>query len=290
MPGSCAVRSRSASPRRRPGPRSTRSTADCALYMARALDLDDVVALLESGTNVVTTRGEFFAGGQRLADERSAARHRRVHERAARRSTRPAAARGSSPTRFRSRCCRCSAASSRWRSRSSPILSRRDSPHLLFEQMKFGQPVSAFDDRRSSYLLGEFGPPLGAARRGRGPTGRRVGVQRRGRRRPRNDDDRRRRAAGRIGRRAAHDDRRHQRRATTSCASRANWYCTTDVEPAWDLRPTGWRVRVRGDAPLRRRPPVPDPARRPRFVHAGVHREPTGERDPLRVRAPPGSS
>ena len=30
----------------------------------------------------------------------------------------------------------------------------------------------------------------------------------------------------------------------------ANWYCTTDVEPAWDLRPTGWRVRVRGDAPL----------------------------------------
>ena len=30
----------------------------------------------------------------------------------------------------------------------------------------------------------------------------------------------------------------------------ANWYCTPDVEPAWDLRATGWRVRVRGDAPL----------------------------------------
>ena len=30
----------------------------------------------------------------------------------------------------------------------------------------------------------------------------------------------------------------------------ANWYCTDDVEPAWDLRPTGWRVRVRGDAPF----------------------------------------
>ena len=30
----------------------------------------------------------------------------------------------------------------------------------------------------------------------------------------------------------------------------ANWYCTTDVEPAWDLRPTGWRVRVHGDAPF----------------------------------------
>jgi 4-hydroxy-tetrahydrodipicolinate reductase len=29
-----------------------------------------------------------------------------------------------------------------------------------------------------------------------------------------------------------------------------NWYCTTDIDPAWDLRPTGWRVRVRGDAPF----------------------------------------
>jgi 4-hydroxy-tetrahydrodipicolinate reductase len=28
------------------------------------------------------------------------------------------------------------------------------------------------------------------------------------------------------------------------------WYCVTDVEPAWDLRPTGWRVQVHGDAPL----------------------------------------
>jgi 4-hydroxy-tetrahydrodipicolinate reductase len=31
---------------------------------------------------------------------------------------------------------------------------------------------------------------------------------------------------------------------------RANWYCTTDLEPAWDVRDTGWRVVVDGDAPL----------------------------------------
>ena len=30
----------------------------------------------------------------------------------------------------------------------------------------------------------------------------------------------------------------------------ATWYCTFDIEPAWDLRPTGWRVVVDGDAPL----------------------------------------
>ena len=30
----------------------------------------------------------------------------------------------------------------------------------------------------------------------------------------------------------------------------ANWYVTTDLEPAWDLRETGWRVQVFGDTPL----------------------------------------
>ena len=30
----------------------------------------------------------------------------------------------------------------------------------------------------------------------------------------------------------------------------ANWYVTTDLEPAWDLRETGWRVQVDGDTPL----------------------------------------
>ena len=31
---------------------------------------------------------------------------------------------------------------------------------------------------------------------------------------------------------------------------RATWYCTTELDPAWDLRATGWRVMVEGDAPL----------------------------------------
>src|SRR5262249_26982034 len=44
--------------------------ADCVLYMPRALDLDDVVAFLEAGTNVVTTCGAFFDGGRGLGDER----------------------------------------------------------------------------------------------------------------------------------------------------------------------------------------------------------------------------
>ena len=31
---------------------------------------------------------------------------------------------------------------------------------------------------------------------------------------------------------------------------RSNWYCTTELEPAWELRATGWRVVVDGDTPL----------------------------------------
>ena len=37
--------------------------ADCVLYMARTFAVDDVVGLLESGTNVVTTRGEYWLEG-----------------------------------------------------------------------------------------------------------------------------------------------------------------------------------------------------------------------------------
>ncbi len=40
---------------------------------------------------------------------------------------------------------------------------------------------------------------------------------------------------------------------------RATWYCTTDLDPAWEVRETGWHVSVDGDAPLEvtLRMPVP---------------------------------
>ena len=39
----------------------------------------------------------------------------------------------------------------------------------------------------------------------------------------------------------------------------ACWYCTPDLDPAWDVGSTGWRVRVRGDAPLDVELPFPIP-------------------------------
>jgi 4-hydroxy-tetrahydrodipicolinate reductase len=38
---------------------------------------------------------------------------------------------------------------------------------------------------------------------------------------------------------------------------RANWHCTTALDPAWDLRATGRHVSVEGGRTARRRPEVP---------------------------------
>ena len=231
--------------------------ADCVLYMPRVFDIDDVVGLLGSGTNVVTTRGEIIAGAQRLSDEDRA----RVVDACARGGS-SIYATGSSPG-FITDALPLALLSMQRRVESIEIheyanLSRRDSPHMLFEQMKFGTPVAAFDTSRAGYLLGEFAPALGllaeaaalpveewtctgevaAARRdttllaGEIAAGS-VGAQR----------------TTIIGKHAGADVVRFT----------ANWYCTTDVDPAWDLRPTGWRVRVSGDAPFDVDLPFPIP-------------------------------
>jgi len=225
--------------------------------MPRALELDEVVALLEAGTNVVTTRGELFAGGVRLTDEDRF----RVLDACARGNA-SIYATGSSPG-FITDALPLALLSMQRRVESVEIeefanLSRRDSPHLLFELMGFGRPVESFDARRSSFLLGEFGPPLGVLAE----------------------------AAGRpVDGWTATGEVAAAREATTLVAGElaagsiaaqrttivgrsegddvirfsVNWYCTTDVEPAWDLRPTGWRVRVRGDAPFDVELPFPIP-------------------------------
>ena len=59
---------------------------------------------------------------------------------------------------FRSRCCRCSGASSRIEIDEFADMSRRDSPHMLFEQMGFGKPLDSYNPRRAAYLVGEFSP------------------------------------------------------------------------------------------------------------------------------------
>jgi 4-hydroxy-tetrahydrodipicolinate reductase len=222
--------------------------ADCVLYMASAFAVDDVVPFLEHGTNVVTTCGDLAAGGRALQPE---TRARLVD--ACTRGNASIYATGSSPG-FITDALPYALLSLQRRVDAIEIeefadLSQRDSPDLLFGLMGFGRAPSGVDDARASYLLAAFGPALEELAEAAG--------------RPIDDwsstgDVALARvdttiAAGTLAQGTVAAQR-------TTIVGRSGgdevirfaptWYCTTDLEPAWDLRATGWRVQMRGDAPL----------------------------------------
>jgi hypothetical protein len=128
-------------------------------------------------------------------------------------------------------------------------LSRRDSPDLLFTIMGFGRPPAELDEGRLAHGRTSFGPSLELVADAIGlpldgiEAGGEVAVAAR-------DTTI---AAGTIpagtvaAQRVTVDGMREGR---PLLRFRANWYCTTDLDSPWDLRPTGWRVAVDGDAPL----------------------------------------
>ncbi len=229
--------------------------ADCVLYMPRALELSEVLMLLGGGTNIVTTRGEFHAGGQALGDERLA----RVLE-ACTRGNASIYATGSSPG-FITDALPFALLSMQRHVDAIEIdeyanMSRRDSPHMIFELMGFGRSLDSYSPRRAQYLLGEFAPALDVLME----------------------------AAGRpVDEWACTGEVAAARQATTIAAGTldagtvaaqrnvvtgrsggdevvrftTNWYLTKDLDPRWDLLDTGWRVRVRGDAPFDVSLPLP---------------------------------
>jgi len=221
--------------------------ADCVLYMPRALDVDDVCRLLASGANVVTTRGEFHHPGSMDPETRE-----RV-EVACRTGGTSIHSTGSSPG-FISEAVPLVLASIQRELDHLVIeefadLSRRNSPELLFDLMGYGADPAAFDPGRWSHGAASFGPSLRLVAEAVGlpldsveATGE-VAVARQTTEI----------AAGRLeaGTVAAQRMRvSGLRDGRPLLRFEANWYCTTDVEPAWDLGPTGWRLTVAGDAPL----------------------------------------
>ena len=221
--------------------------ADCVLYMPRALDADDVCRLLASGANVVTTRGEFHHPPSMDPDLRA-----RVEAACADGGT-SIHSTGSSPG-FITEALPLVVTSLQRRLDGLTIdefadLSRRPSPDLLFGIMGFGKAPTAFDERRLSHGRTSFGPSLRLLAE-------RLGL-------PLDDIE----AGGEV----ALASRTVEIAAGTLEAGtvaaqrltvagmrdgrpllrfRAHWYCTTELEPAWDLAATGWRVTVEGDAPL----------------------------------------
>jgi hypothetical protein len=221
--------------------------ADCVLYMPRACDPDVVCRLLASGANVVTTRGEFH----RPASMEPGFRQR--VEAACDRGNASIHSTGSSPG-FITEAVPLVLASIQRRLDDLTIdeyadLSQRDSPALLFEVMGFGQAPAAWDQNRLAHLRSSFGPSLelvadalrlpldsvavdGEVATARHPVRIAAGTL----------------AAGTVaGQRVTVSGMRAGR---ALLRFRATWYCTTDLDPAWDVRPSGWHLTVEGDAPL----------------------------------------
>jgi 4-hydroxy-tetrahydrodipicolinate reductase len=230
--------------------------ADCVLHMPSALELDELVALLDAGTNVITTRGEMFAGGRRLDGEQ-----RTRVQTACTKGGSSIYATGSSPG-FITDALPFALLSLQRRVELIDIqefanLSRRPSPELLFGLMGFGRSLDSYDAAaRSRHLLGEFGPPLDVLMEA---AGRRVDRWRS------EGEVAATRAptailAGEIDAGAVAAQRTTivgEQEGVEVVRFSATWYCTEDLDPAWDLGPTGWRVRVRGDAPLAVELPFP---------------------------------
>ncbi|MCX4614782.1 MULTISPECIES: NAD(P)H-dependent amine dehydrogenase family protein [Streptomyces] len=221
--------------------------ADCVLYMPRACDMDEVCRLLASGANVVTTRGEFH----RAASLDPAVRER--VEAACESGKSSIHSTGSSPG-FITEALPLALSSIQRRLDGLTIeefadLSQRDSPGLLFDVMGFGKPPAEYDERRLSVVRDSFGPSLrmvadtlsipldSVEAEGEVATAPRPVHIAAGTLRPNTVAAQRITVSGLRGGRPL-------------LRFRATWYCTTDLDRAWDVRATGWHITVDGDAPL----------------------------------------
>ena len=205
--------------------------------------------MLASGTNIVTTTSDLFAGGVRFSDENRA----RVLE-ACEQGKSSVWASGSDPG-FITETLPFALLSVQRRIDLIEIeefgdLSYRPSANMVMEQMRFGKPLDEFDpERRKNHLFGEYQPPLSVLAEAAGFT----------------IDEWT--AEGGVAA-AKHDTTivSGEIKAGTAGSQRViitgrsggndvirftqYAYVTMDVDPAWDLRATGWRVRVHGDAPF----------------------------------------
>jgi len=245
--------------------------ADCCIYMPRATGrgptraglsedelVDDVAALLGAGTNVVTTCSDMFARGVRLGDDN----HTRVVE-ACERGNASVWASGSDPG-FATETLPLALLSVQRHVDLIEIeefgdLSHRPSAHMVMEQMRFGKPLAEFDtDRRKKHLFGEYQPPLGVladlagftidewvAEGGVAAAKEDLAI-----------------VAGTIaaGTAAAQRIVIHGRSEGVDRIRFTQYgFVAMDVDPDWDLQPTGWRIRIHGDAPFDVRMPFPVP-------------------------------
>ncbi len=231
---------------------------DCVLYMGDRVDVDVLSRLLESGANVVSTRSEFHHPDGLEPELRE-----RI-ETACAKGNSSLYSTGSSPG-FITEALPLVLLSLQRRLDRLTVeefadMSSRNSPEMIFDLMGYGRDPSHFDPRGveqhggasfagSLRLVAEaLSLPLddvvasGSVAVARQATEVAAG----------------RIEAGTIAAQRLDVTGIHRGRPLLTFS--ANWYLTTDVDPAWDLRQTGWHVLVEGDTPLDLdiRFPVPD--------------------------------
>ena len=222
--------------------------ADCVLYMRQGTDIPELCRLLASGKNVVTTRGDFH--------------HPASMDPATRREIEAACAAGgtsiystgSSPG-FITEALAFPLLSLSRRLDCLTIdefgdMESRNSPDLLFNVMGYAEPMAPFDQRRAEHLKDDFGSSLAQVAAASGieveqwdafgelaAATRDVTI-----------------AAGTIPQGTVAAQRitvQGLRAGKPVLRFRANWYCSREIDqPDWELRESGWRVRVTGDTPL----------------------------------------
>jgi hypothetical protein len=221
--------------------------ADCVLYMPRLCDVDDVCAVLESGANIVTTRGEFHH-----PDSMDPAVRTRV-EAACQLGGTSIHSTGVSPGFITEAVPLVLTSIQRELERLSveefADLSQRDAPELLFDLMGFGNTPADFDQSRWAFGAQSFGPSLRLVAEALSlpldsvESSGEVAVA------VRTTEI----AAGTIEAGAVAAQRVNVtglRGGRPFLTFSATWYCTTELDPAWEPRATGWRISVVGDAPL----------------------------------------
>lgn len=259
--------------------------ADCVLYMPQGCDYDAICRLLASGANVVTTRGEFLRPASLDPSVRARVEAACKEGNASIHST------GSSPGFITEALPGVLTSLQRRLDRLAidefADVSSRNSPDMIFRIMGFGVPPGAFDDGRLSHLRNAFGPSLrllaetlslplddvqvsGAV----ATVTRRIEI-----------------AAGALEPGTVGAQRitvSGMRDGRELLRFRANWYCATELEPAWPLQPTGWHVSVEGDTPLEVRIEFAIPPERMAATTPGITAHRAVNAVPVVCRAEPG--
>lgn len=222
--------------------------ADCVLYMRQGTDIGELCALLASGKNVVTTRGDFHHAPSMDPQVRA------LIEEACAKGGSSIYSTGSSPGFITEALTLPMVSMSRQLDCLTideyADMTSRNSPDLIFNIMGYGVSVGQFDQGKVDYVKHDFAGSLaqvaealgigidewrafgelsGATRTveiaaGTIPEGT-VGAQR-------------------ITIEGVKDGKPRLR-------FRANWYCTTEIEHTdWNLRESGWKVVVEGGTPM----------------------------------------